>query len=114
MKISRLSHDWTFCPRTSHQTELLETSKTQILKNILSIFRDWGIDSPVSREKIFVWAHNWDMRLDQSSIESPKQDSIVFENFDIFVKTKDFPKTAKTLKNIFVFDQQGLNMRKHI
>ena len=109
-----LSHDWTFCLRTSHQTESRETSKTQILKNILSIFHDWGIDSPVSREKISVWAHNWDMRLDQPSTELPKLNIIVFENFDIFVKTKDFPKTTKTLKNLFVFDQQGLSMWKHI
>ena len=45
------------------------------------------------------------MRLDQPATESPKKDNTVFENFDIFVKTKDFPKTTKTLKNIFVFDQ---------
>ena len=54
------------------------------------------------------------MRLDQPAIESSKQGNTVFENFDIFAKTKDFPKTTKILKNIFVFDQQGLSMRKHI
>ena len=53
-------------------------------------------------------------RLDQPVIESPKQGNTVFENFDIFVKTKDFPKTTKTLKNLFVFDQQWLSMWKHI
>ena len=47
-------------------------------------------------------------------IESPKQGNTVFEIFDIFAKTKDFPKIAKTLKNIFVFDQQKLSMWKHI
>ena len=31
-----------------------------------------------------------------------------------FAKTKDFPKTTKTLKNLFEFDQQGLSMWKHI
>ena len=77
------------------------------MKNIVSIFRDWGIDQSVSREKISVWAHDWDMRLDQPTTESPKQGNTVF---DIFSKTRDFPKIAKTLKNIFVFDQQGLSM----
>ena len=49
-------------------------------------------------------------RLDQPATKSPEQVNTVFENFDIFVKTKDFPKTTKTLKNLFVFDQQGLSM----
>ena len=63
-----------------------------------------------------MWARNWDMRLDQPTTKSPKQGNIVFEIFDIFAKTKDFsktkdfPKTTKTLKNLFVFDQQGLSM----
>ena len=42
--------DWTFQPRTSRQTESRET-KNPKFENILSIFRDWGIGSPVSREK---------------------------------------------------------------
>ena len=52
------------------------------------------------------------MRLDQPTIESPEQGNTVFffEILTFFAKTKDFPKTAKTLKNIFVFDQQGLGM----
>ena len=57
---------------------------------------------------------DWDMWLDQPATESPKQGNTVFEIFDIFAKTKDFPKTTKTLKNLFVFDQQGLSMWKHI
>ena len=57
-----------------------------------------------------MWAHDWDMRLDQPVTESPKQGNTIFEIFDIFVKTKDFPKTTKTLKNNFVFDQQGLSI----
>ena len=64
--------------------------------------------------KISVWAHDWDMRLDQLATESPKQGNTVFKIFDIFAKTKDFPKIIKTLKNLFVFDQQGLSMWKHI
>ena len=51
MKISKSSRDWTFHPRISRQIESQEILKTQILKNIISIFRDWGIDPPVSREK---------------------------------------------------------------
>ena len=51
------------------------------------------------------------MRLDQPATKLPKQDNIVFEIFDIFAKTKDFPKKIKTLKNIFVFDQEKLSMR---
>ena len=53
-------------------------------------------------------------QLDQPVTESLKQGNTVFEIFDIFAKTKDFPKTIKTLKNLFVFDQQGLSMWKHI
>ena len=61
---------------------------------------------PVSESrKIYVWAHDWNMWLDQPATESPKEGNTVFEIFDIFVKTKVFPKTTKTLKNIFVFDQ---------
>ena len=55
-------------------------------------------------------ARNWDMQLDQPATELPKQGNIVFEIFDIFAKIKDFPKTTKTLKNLFEFDQQGLSM----
>ena len=57
-----------------------------------------------------MWAHDQDMRLDQPAIELPKQGNTVFEIFDIFAKTKDFPKTTKTLKIIFEFDQKGLSM----
>ena len=57
-----------------------------------------------------MWARDWDMRLDQPATESLKWGNTIFEIFDIFAKTKDFPKTTKTLKNLFVFDQQGLSM----
>ena len=36
--------------------------------------------------------------------ESPKQGNTVFEVFSVFVKAKYFPKTPKTLKNLFVFE----------
>ena len=58
------------------------------MKNILSIF------------------HDYDMWLDQPVTELPKQGNTVFKVLTSFVKTKNFPKTTKTLKNIFVFDQQ--------
>ena len=61
-------------------------------------------------QKISVWAFDWDMQLNQLATELPKQGNIVFEIFDIFAKAKDFPKTTKTLKNLFVFDQQILSM----
>ena len=54
------------------------------------------------------------MRLDQPATKSPEQGNTIFEIFDIFVKTRDFPKTTKTLKNLFVFDQQILSKWKHI
>ena len=54
------------------------------------------------------------MQLDQPVIKSPKQGNTIFEILTIFVKTKDYPKKNKTLKNIFVFDQQKLSMWKHI
>ena len=57
-----------------------------------------------------MWAHDWDMRLDQPATKSPKQGNTIFEIFDIFAKIKDSPKTTKTLKNLFEFDQQRLSM----
>ena len=51
MKISKYPHDWNLHPWTSRQSEPQETLKTQILKNILSIFRDWDIDPPVRCKK---------------------------------------------------------------
>ena len=54
------------------------------------------------------------MRLDQPATESPEQGNTIFEIFDIFAKKKDFPETTKKIKNLFVFDQQGLSMWKHI
>ena len=54
------------------------------------------------------------MRLDWPTTKSPKQGNTIFENFDNFAKTKYFLKTIKTLKNLFVFDEQKLSMWKHI
>ena len=43
------------------------------------------------------------MRLDLPATESPKQGNTVFEFFN-FLRTKYFPKTSKTLKNLFVLE----------
>ena len=48
--------------------------------------------------KIYVWAHDWDIRLDQPATESPEQSNTVFEILTIFVKTKYFPKITKHSK----------------
>ena len=82
----------------------------QILKKFLSIFRNWDIDPPVSHENLLYKLATGGMRLVCPATKSPKQGNIVFEIFDIFEKTKDFPKTIKTLKNLFLFDQQNLSM----
>ena len=80
------------------------------MKNILSIFRDWDIDSPVSRKKILCGLATGACDLINPQLSRQNKATLVFEIFDIFTKTKDFPKTTKTLKNIFVFDQQRLSM----
>ena len=88
--------------------------KPRILENFLSLFRDWDIDQPVSRETLLRKLVTEGMRLDWPVTKSPEQGNIVFEIFDIFVKTKNFPKTIKTLKNIFVFDQHIIEHVQHI
>ena len=79
--------------------------KPKILENFLSLFRDWDIDPLVSRENLMCKLAIGGMWLDWPATKSPEQGNTVFEIFDIFAKTKDFPKAIKTLKNLFVFDQ---------
>ena len=124
--------DWKFYPRGNRKVscenlwvpswlDLPPTNKSPnwVMRNIknpnfekyskyFSWLRHWSTSEP---RKISVWAHDWDMRLDQPMTKSPKQGNTIF---GIFAKTKDFPKTTKTLKNLFVFDQQRLSMWKHI
>ena len=50
------------------------------------------------------------MQLDWLAAKLPEQGNAIFEIYDIFAKTKDFPKTIKTLKNLFVFDLHELSM----
>ena len=129
--------DWKFYPRESHEVSrenLWAFSRLDLpLANKSPDWVAWNIKNPnfekyskyflrlghwPTREsrKISVWTHDWDMRLDQPKIELPEQGNtgFFFEILTFFAKTKDFPKTAKTLKNLFVFNQQGLSMWKHI
>ena len=50
------------------------------------------------------------MQLDRPTTESPEQGNTIFEILTIFVKTKYFLKTTKTIQNLFMFDQQRLSM----
>ena len=86
------SRDWTFHHRTSRQPEPQKAWKPIFLKNILSLFRDWSIYPPVSREKISIWAHYWGMRLVLPAIESPEQGDTVFEILTNFCKNKILSK----------------------
>ena len=105
------------------------TSSQKFWKNLLSVFRNWKFHSwgsrELSRENLYVslaigpstreqvaktdpWACDCGMWLVWPATESPKQGNIVFEIFSFFffffVKTKYFPKTPKTFKNLFVFE----------
>ena len=117
---TRIFRDWNESPSLA-----TKTLKEKILKKISSVFRDWKVYPQGSRElsrenlcvtlatrpftrkqfaKINTWACGWILRLGWPATESPKQDNTVFEIFLVFVKTKYFPKTLKTLKNLFVFE----------
>ena len=56
------------------------------------------------------------MQLDLPMTESPEQHNTVFEDFDNSLQKQNTfqKKKLKTLKNIFVFDQQKLSMWEHI
>ena len=68
----------------------------------------------MSREKLLYELTTGDMQLDWPVTKSPEQGNTFLKNLTLFVKKKYFPKTTKTLKNLFVFDQQKLSMWKHI
>ena len=80
------------------------------MKNILSIFRDWDIDPPVSREKSLCELATGACDRINPRLSRQNRAKQFFEIFGNFAKTKDFQKTTKILKNIFVFDQQRLSM----
>ena len=64
------------------------TLKTRILKNFLSLFRNWDFDPPMSCENILCKLVTGGMRLDWPVTKSPEQDNTVFEIFYIFAKKK--------------------------
>ena len=109
-------HDWTFHPRTSHHTKPREKNNknNKNLKNILSIFHDWYIDSPMSCEKSLCGRATRACDWINPQLSRQNRATLFFKILTIFAKTKYFPKTSKTLKNIFVFYQQRLSMWKHI
>ena len=120
---TRVFRDWSESP-TSRQVKPPKHSKTKFWKNFLSVFCDWKVYPRVSRElsrenlwvtlatgpstreqvaKIDPRTRDWGLRLDLPATESPKQGKNDFWNFQI-LRTKYFPKTPKTLKNLFVFE----------
>ena len=109
----------------SRQFKSPKHSRTKIWKIFLSVFRDWKVYPRVSREmsrenlwvtlatgpstreqvaKIDLRTRDWGPRLDLPATELPKQGKNEFLKFSNFWRTKYFPKTPKTLKNIFVLE----------
>ena len=107
-----------FATEVSRQGKPRNTLKTRFLKKILSVFRDWKDlltkesqaepqkslcplvnKSPKSTRELATLASDLsDLRL------SRQNRATQFLKFSIFVKTKYFPKTTKTLKNLFMFE----------
>ena len=112
-----------------------KTLKDKIVKNFLSVFRDWKVYLRGSRElsrenfcvplatgpftheqvtKINTQARGWSMRLGWPTTDLPKQGNTIFEKFSVFVKTKYFSKHLKHSKIFLCLNQQRLSMWKHI
>ena len=51
-KSLRTPRDWTFHPRTSRQPEPRKAWNSKLLENILSLFHDWSIYPPMSRQRV--------------------------------------------------------------
>ena len=115
--------DWIKSPH-SRQLKPPKHSRTKFWKNFLSVFRDWKVYPRVSRElsRENLWVNlatgpstreqvaktdqrrcDWGSRLDTPATEPPKQGKTVFLKFSDF-SAKHFPKTPKTLKNLFVLE----------
>ena len=99
-------------PSTREQVVNLSHEKHEnpIFWKILSLFRDWSIYRPMSHQRV---AKNLCDGLATGVCDwfyprlSRQNKAKQFLNFlTIFAKTKYFPKTTKTLKNLFVIDQQ--------
>ena len=76
----------------------------------LCTFRDWTFHSRTSRQNrpasSWLWHATW---MTRNWVAKTRQH--YFWNFSISVKTKYFPKTPKTLKNLFVFESTKI---KHV
>ena len=107
------SHE-NFCITSRLELPLAIKSPNQVMRtfkqnfeNFLSLFHEWDIDLPLSRENLLCKLAT---RACDSLDPRPSRQNRATLFFDIFTKTKDFPKTIKTLKNLFMFGQQKLSM----
>ena len=85
-------------PANKSPLQAAKNIKTQILKNILSIFCDWDIDPPVSYEKslyrLATGTYDWT----NPRLSHHNRATLFLKILTIFAKSKYFPKTTKTLK----------------
>ena len=88
--------------------------KTQIFEIFLSLFRDWDFDQLESRENLlskFATGGSW---LDWLARQVAKTRLHSFWKFWNFSKQKYYPKTIRTLKNLFVYNQHIIEHVQHI
>ena len=83
------------------------TSSQKFWKNLLSVFRDRKSHSrgsrKLSRENLCIPLATVTCDLSDPRL-SCQNSATLFLKFLVFVKNKYFPKTTKTLKNLFVFE----------
>ena len=109
--------DWTFHLRINRQLELWKAWKPRFLKNILSLFRNWNIYSPLSRQWV---AKNLCMGSQLGHVTGTTSDWVArtghkfLKFWQIFVNTKYFPKTPKNSKIFLWLINKRLSMWKHI
>ena len=116
-------------------SQAAKTLKDKILKNFLSVFRNWKVylrgsrklscvnlcvtlaTGPFTREqvaKINTRARGWISRLGWPATKSPKQGNTVFEIFSFLRKQNTFQKHIKHSKIFLCLNQQRLSMWKQI
>ena len=121
---TRIFRDWGESP-TSRQGKPPKHSKTKLWKIFLSVFHDWKVypwrSRELSCENLCVPFATRPLSLankspkltrelaakacDLSDLRLSRQNrATLFLKFSVFVKTKYFPKTTKTLKNLFIFE----------
>ena len=108
-----------FATETSRQSNPPKHSKSKLWKKFLSVFCDWKVyprgSHELSRENLCVTLTTGPFTREQvAKIDTRAHDWVAktgqhcFWNFSVFVKTKYFPKTPKTLKNLFVFESRKI------